>query len=94
LALIGVHLAAIVFYRLKRRVDLVRPMLTGWKGAATSPEEAQDEQTNTLQEPTDRRTRWLALLIALSVSAFAVSGILALEPPPPPPSPTVTTPDW
>jgi cytochrome b len=94
LALIGVHLAAIVFYRLKRRVDLVRPMLTGWKDAATSPEEAQDAQKNPLQEPTDRRTRWLALVIALSVSAFAVSGILALEPPPPPASPTVTTPDW
>ncbi|MCI2401095.1 cytochrome b/b6 domain-containing protein [Aliiroseovarius subalbicans] len=31
LALVALHLAAILFYRIWKREDLVRPMITGWK---------------------------------------------------------------
>lgn len=31
LALVGLHLGAIAFYKLWKREDLVRPMITGWK---------------------------------------------------------------
>lgn len=31
LVLVGLHLGAIAFYRLWKREDLVRPMITGWK---------------------------------------------------------------
>lgn len=33
LALVGLHLAAILFYRVAKGENLVRPMLTGWKEA-------------------------------------------------------------
>jgi cytochrome b len=31
LALVVLHLVAIVFYRLWKREDLIKPMITGWK---------------------------------------------------------------
>jgi hypothetical protein len=84
LALVGLHLAAILFYRFKRRVDLVRPMLTGWKETDASTGEKSD----------GRRASLPALALASGIAAAAVAGILALEPPPPPPPPAVTTPEW
>jgi len=84
LALVGLHLAAILFYRLKHRVDLVRPMLTGWK----ETDAASGEKTE------ERRTGLAALALASGIAALTVAGIQALEPPPPAPPPAATTPDW
>lgn len=38
LALVALHLAAIAFYRLWKREDLVRPMITGWKEVRKAPD--------------------------------------------------------
>ncbi len=84
LALVGLHLAAILFYRLKRRVDLVRPMLTGWKETDAASGEKKDHRIAGLP----------ALALASGIATMAVAGILALEPTPPPPPPAVNAPDW
>lgn len=86
LALIALHLAAIVFYRLARRQDLVTPMITGWKTAA--------EDAARQAEPAPPRARWAALVFSLAVAAGVVYGVLALQPPPPPPVPAEALPDW
>jgi cytochrome b len=36
-ALVALHLAAIAFYLVYKRSDLVRPMLSGWRGFAEDP---------------------------------------------------------
>ena len=36
LALAGVHIAAVLFYRLRRKQDLITPMLTGYKSVSTT----------------------------------------------------------
>jgi cytochrome b len=87
LGLIGLHLAAIAFYRLKRRVDLVRPMLTGWKEAREAPLDVQDS-------PNSAMAGGVALAFALLVAAAAVSGVVALQPAPPPPAAATAAPDW
>jgi cytochrome b len=44
LALIGMHLSAIVFYVFYKRENLVKPMLTGFKDAAGGPGEGAQKQ--------------------------------------------------
>ena len=84
LGLIGLHLAAIVFYRLKRRIDLIKPMLTGWKEV---PEPSSENENM-------NRSGTVGLLFSAFVAGVAVAGVMALEPAPPPPTPTVVSPEW
>lgn len=86
LILIGLHVAAIMFYLHVKKNNLVRPMLTGWRDAG--------QGENTKAEGTRRAFHPLALIVALAVAAtavYAASG--AFLPPPPPPAP-VETPAW
>ena len=83
LGVIGLHLAAIAFYRFKRRIDLIRPMINGWKESLDMPSDTQK----------NARTGSLALLFSLIVAGLAVAGVAALEPPPAPAA-TAGTPDW
>jgi len=82
LGLIGLHLAAIAYYRLARRENLVKPMFTGWK-------QVEHEDA----EPV-RPAGTLAWLFSLAMAAAVVYGVTALEPPPPPPVPAEALPDW
>jgi len=73
--LIGLHVAAVLFYRLFRKDDLITPMITGNKK---------------ISEPDAEPARgggWLALVIAIAVTALAMwaSGGSWIEPPPPAP---------
>jgi len=66
LALIGLHLAAVAFYFFRKRENLVKPMLTGFKDAATGPGEA-----------TTPGKSWLAALL-LAACAGAVYLLIKL----------------
>ena len=79
--LIGLHLAAIVYYARAKKDNLVKPMVTGWKETAADGEPAQGGG-------------WGALVVALLISAAAVyvaSGIWLPEPLPVPPA---EVPSW
>jgi cytochrome b len=81
IALAVLHVAAIAFYARVRKQDLVRPMVTGWKEAA-SGESAT-------------RGGFVALVVALALAGAAIYGASgAWLPAPPPPPPTAETPDW
>ena len=83
LVLIGLHVAAIVFYVRFKREDLLGPMLHG--------EKTVDEQEESpAAEPVPAWRLVLALVLALAVLA----GVLAAEPAPPKPSPEHVVPDW
>ena len=53
LALVVLHLAAILFYRLWKREDLVKPMITGWKWVRTRSVGRSDEASSS-RRPTLR----------------------------------------
>lgn len=59
LALIGLHLSAIAFYFFHKRENLVKPMLTGFKDAATDPGEITRNRGET----------WLAALLLAACAA-------------------------
>ncbi len=81
LALIALHVAAIVWYARVRRQNLVRPMLTGWQETAHG-------RPATGGGPA-------ALAVALIVAGGAVHAAAGgWLPPPPPPAPPVATPAW
>ncbi len=61
LTLVGLHLAAILFYLLRRKNDLVRPMLSGDKRLPVGTPPSADGAA----------ARLLALLVALACGAFA-----------------------
>jgi len=63
--LVGLHMAAIAFYRLVRRHDLVRPMVTGYLDVPAQQ-----------SVPDERRASWLALAVA---SVLAVVAVLVLS---------------
>lgn len=67
LVLIGLHLAAIGWYTLRRRQPLVRAMWTGRKPAAAVPPE----------EAIERSGGWLAALIALAIAAALAAAVQA-----------------
>lgn len=67
LALVSLHLLAIAFYRISKKENLVRPMITGDKVVSPSVPNAADTSGR----------RWLALLI-LALSATAVYGLIGL----------------
>jgi hypothetical protein len=77
-ALVGLHLAAILFYTWVKRESLVPPMLTGFKLV----EDAQAEPAS----GGGLLPFLVALLIALGVVSLA-AGVLIEPPPPPPPAP-------
>lgn len=60
IALVVLHLAAIAFYRLRRKIDLVRPMLLGDKTLAPSVPPSRD----------DRVTRAVAALLVAGCAAL------------------------
>lgn len=80
LGLIGLHLAAIVFYGHIKKQKLLKPMVTGWKDGPG--ESARGGGT-------------VALILALTLAGVAVFGASgAWMPAPPPPPPAAETPDW
>jgi cytochrome b len=82
-ALIGLHLAAVLFYLLVRKENLIGPMIHGHK--AVSIETARSASGG----------GWLAFAAALLITAAALwvadGGLI---PPPPPPPPPGTLPTW
>lgn len=81
LAIVVLHLAAIVFYTRIKGENLVRPMITGRK------ESPHGRST--------RGGGPLALLLALALAALALWGASgAWLPPPPPPPPASEAPSW
>lgn len=80
-ALVGLHVAAVMFYTHVKKDNLVKPMITGRKTGAPADVEGL------------RPAGWLALVIAVVITGaalWATSG--ALNPPPPPPA--AMTPAW
>ncbi|MDR2187422.1 MAG: cytochrome b/b6 domain-containing protein [Azonexus sp.] len=79
--LVGLHLAAIAFYAIGKKDNLVRPMLTGKK---------------TVENGEDARGGGpIALIVALLLAAAAVHAASgAWLPPPPPPPPAAEVPSW
>lgn len=67
LVLVGLHVAAIVWYRLRHQEDLVRPMLHGYK---VLPEPVPASR--------DGVVTWLLALVCLALSAFGVRALLSL----------------
>jgi cytochrome b len=66
-AMVGLHLAAIVTYRVRRGWKLTQPMWTGDKLLAEGAPASRD----------DARTRWLALGIA-TICAATVAALVAI----------------
>jgi hypothetical protein len=69
LALVGLHLAAIGFYRVAKREDLVRPMLTGVKRVAGESPAGDAPPVG-----------WWRAPLALAIAAGLVAGALSLAP--------------
>lgn len=80
LILVGLHVAAIVFYARIRKQNLVKPMITGWK------EEGEGESAS--------GGGILPFAVALLLALAAVYGASGAWMPPPPPPPAVETPSW
>lgn len=64
--LLALHVAAIVFYLVHRKTDLVTPMLTGWKDA---------EAGTTGSAPSGRRGGTLAFAVAVATALGSVYGV-------------------
>lgn len=79
LGLVGLHLAAIVFYVRFRKKSLVKPMITGWQEGEA--------------EKSAQGGRWPALAAALVVAGLAVYGASGAWLPPPLP-PAESAPAW
>lgn len=95
LALILLHLAAIIFYQLVKKEDLVKPMIFGWKSIkAVEPTLHQDQEKN--PPPASAQGGGLvALIIALSIAGaavYAASG--AWQAAPQPAAEVAPAPDW
>lgn len=85
LALVALHVSAVLFYLLFRRNNLIRPMITGWKPAPSNGSRLKSARGGPL---------WallLALLMSVVVVWIAAGGLL---PPPPPPPPPGSIPSW
>lgn len=80
IALVGLHIAAIVFYVKVKKNNLVKPMVTGWKEG----ESAKSAKGGGA----------LALIIALLIAAGTVYGASGAWLPEPPPPAAVETPSW
>ncbi len=85
LALVSLHVLAVLFYLLFRNNNLIRPMITGWKPAPPNGSRLKSARGGPL---------WallLALLMSVVVVWIAAGGLL---PPPPPPPPPGSIPSW
>lgn len=80
LALVALHVAAILFYAHVKKDNLVKPMVLGWK-ASEDGESARGGGV-------------LAFLLALAVAGLAVYGASGAWLPEPPPPAAVETPAW
>jgi cytochrome b len=67
LALVGLHLAAVLFHQFKKREDLVRPMINGDKTLVSTATSSRD----------DTKSRALAMVL-LALCAALVAGLLQL----------------
>ena len=67
LALVGLHLAAVLFHQFKKREDLVRPMISGDKALDSTAASSRD----------DTKSRALAMVL-LALCAALVAGLLQL----------------
>ncbi|MEN9373684.1 MAG: hypothetical protein RIR79_1236 [Pseudomonadota bacterium] len=89
--LVGLHIAAIAFYRIVKKNDLIRPMITGWK------EIDKETQATSTSTATSTRGSWIGFIVSLIVALAAVygaSGAWKPVPPPPPPAAAVETPNF
>jgi len=81
IALVVLHVGAVIFHGRVKKDDLVKPMLTGWKEGVSG-------------EPA-RGGGIIALVVALAIAGLAVYGASGLWlPEPPPPPAAVETPSW
>lgn len=78
--LVGLHVAAIVFYAVVRKRNLVRPMITGWK------DDGEGESAS--------GGGIVPFVLALLLAVAAVYGASGAWVPLPPPPVEVDTPDW
>lgn len=81
-ALVVLHVAAILYYAHVKKDNLLKPMITGWKEVAPDPE-----------APTTGGGV-LAFALALVIALGAVYAAAGAWIPAPPPPPAVTTPAW
>jgi cytochrome b len=83
--LIGLHIAAIVFYARVKKDNLVKPMVSGWKDI---------DATDSAESATGGGV--IALLVSLLIAGAAVYGASGAWLPklPPQPAATVATPSW
>lgn len=70
IALVLLHVAAIVYYRVAKRRDLVRPMLTGDKELTSAVEPARDTSAS----------RLVALCLFLAILSAVLWGVQSLSP--------------
>lgn len=81
IALVVLHVGAVIFHGRVKKDDLVKPMLTGWKEGVSG-------------EPA-RGGGIIALVVALVIAGCAVYGASGIWlPEPPPPAAVVETPSW
>jgi cytochrome b len=78
--LAGLHVAAIGFYAVARKRNLVKPMITGWKN------DGEGESAT--------GGGFVSVLVALLVAAASVYGASGAWLPEPPPPAAVETPNW
>lgn len=80
MALAALHVAAIVFYLVARKKNLVKPMVTGWKDGSEGPSAGGGGIAS--------------FVVALGVAVVAVYGASGAWMPEPPPLPAAETPNW
>lgn len=80
IALVVIHVAAIVFYTHVKKEDIVKPMVTGWKEVKAG-EHARGGGV-------------VALMISLVFAGFVFWGSFGSWVPEPPPPPPASTPAW
>ncbi len=80
LALVALHVAAILFYAHIKKDNLVKPMVLGWKDSAHGE--------------SARGGGWIAFVLALALAVLAVYGASGAWLPEPPPPAAVETPTW
>lgn len=80
IALVILHVGAIVFYAHVKKDNLVKPMVSGWK-------EGEGESARG-----GGVVRFIAAALVAAAAAYGASG--AWMPPPPPPPPAAETPAW
>ena len=80
LILIGLHIAAIIFYARFRKKNLVKPMITGWK------EDGEGDSAS--------GGGMISFIVALLFALAAVYGASGVWMPAPPPPAAIETPSW